>query len=40
MVEKELVLLFNNAKKQLPSLSKFSAEEFLYGEYKRSLWIL
>ncbi len=36
MVEKELVLLFNNAKKQLPSLSKFSAEEFLYGEYKEA----
>lgn len=36
MVEKELIMLFNNATKQLPALSEFSVEEFLYGEYKEA----
>ena len=33
LVEKELVHLWRNAKKQLPQLEKYCAEEFLYGEY-------
>ncbi len=36
LVEKELIKLWEEAKKQLPVLQKISAEEFLYGEYREA----
>lgn len=36
LVEKELRLLWQNAQKQLPELKKYSAEEFLYGDYREA----
>lgn len=36
MVEKELLHLWINAQKQIPELKKYSADEFLYGEYQEA----
>lgn len=34
LVENELILLWENAQKQIPELKKISTEEFLYGKYR------
>lgn len=36
LIEKELHQLWENAQTQIPELNKYSANEFLYGEYKEA----